>query len=228
MLAEEITAYSQHALLLGHVLWILAYGLILAKSSRDRLVGIPLVALFLNISWEALVFSNCYTMRGERGWCVPTAEREFALALAFVLALDIMLWFQALLITAARIKPLQALAVFVLAPLAAFWLHGYVIGAFHDRGGLVDSWIINLTMSALFVRLALVRARGEGLSFLAAVAKLLGSLAVVVGLWIEPATFSMHNERATAVYLLALGVLVLDVAYAVIVWRRQPPEDRVS
>jgi hypothetical protein len=87
---------------------------------------------------------------------------------------------------------------------------------------------MNAIMSGLFVRLALSRPKGEGLSFLAAIAKLLGSQMVTVGLWIAPEPYAMTGPRTVVVYGLAGAVLLLDLWYIALLWRRLPPDERLA
>ena len=156
----DLIATAGRALLLGHVLWILAYGLILARSARAGLLGIPLAAIILNISWEALLYGNCAGV-GLRDLCGPGLSGEWSLALSFILGLDILLLAQAFVLTASVSGPSRTALVFVVALVVVYVLHANLIGLTLDYRGLVDSWIMNAIMSALFVRLALGRPNGE-------------------------------------------------------------------
>jgi hypothetical protein len=226
-LQADVGGSASRALLLGHVLWILAYGLILARSHRDQLIGIPLAAIFLNITWEALVYSNCAGI-GMPQLCGPGLTGEWSLALAIVLALDVLLLVQAFVLTCARIGTLRTTAIFVISLALLYALHGNFLTATLDYRGLVDSWIINLLMSVLFVRLALSRPQGEGLSLLAGIAKGIGSLMVTIGLWIAPEPYAMSGVRAGIVYGLAAAVFIADLCYVTLLWRRQLVADRTG
>jgi hypothetical protein len=215
------------ALLLGHVLWIVAYGLILARSATARLLGIPLAAIILNITWETLLYANCPGV-GLRDLCGPPLGGEWSLALAFILALDILLLVQAFILTAAASGLARTSLVFIVALALVYVLHANLIGLSLDYRGLVDSWIMNAVMSALFVRLAFSRPKGEGLSFLAAIAKGLGSLMVAIGLWIAPEPYAITGVRTAAVYGLAIIVAALDLWYVALLWRRLPAGERLA
>lgn len=223
--SSDLIATAGRALLLGHVLWILAYGLILARSGRAGLLGIPLAAIILNITWEALLYGNCLGV-GLRDLCGPGLGGEWSLALSFILALDILLLVQAFVLTAAASGAGRTALVFIVALAAAYALHANLIGLTLDYRGLVDSWIINAVMSALFVRLALARPNGEGLSLLAGIAKFLGSQMVTVGLWIAPEPYALEGVRALVVYGLAAIVALLDLWYIGLLWRRLPAQER--
>lgn len=223
----DLIATAGRALVLGHVLWILAYGLILVRSARARRLGIPLAAIFLNITWETLLYTNCPGV-GLRELCGPGLGGEWSLALSFILALDVLLLVQAFVLTAAGAGLARTAIVFVVALAVIYLLHANLIGLTLDYRGLVDSWIMNAIMSGLFVRLALSRPRGEGLSFLAAIAKLLGSQMVTLGLWIAPEPYAITGLRTAVVYGLAAVVLLLDLWYIVLLWRRLPAEERLA
>ena len=223
----DLIATAGRALVLGHVFWIIAYGLILACSARSRLLGIPLAAIILNVTWEALLYTNCPGV-GPRDLCGPALSGEWSLVLSFILGLDILLLAQAFVLIAASSGLARTALFFVVALIVVWLLHSNVIGRTLDYRGLVDSWIVNAVMSGLFVRLALSRPNGEGLSFLAAIAKLLGSQMVTLGLWIAPDPYAMTDIRAAVVYGLAVAVAVLDIWYVLILWRRLPAADRVA
>ena len=120
------------------------------------------------------------------------------------------------------------LVVFVVALVVVYVLHANLIGLTLDYRGLVDSWIMNAIMSALFVRLALGRPNGEGLSWLAALAKFLGSQMVTLGLWIAPEPYALTGVRSVVVYGLAAVVAGLDLWYIGLLWRRLPPHERAA
>jgi hypothetical protein len=223
----DLIGTAGRALLLGHVLWIFAYALILARSARARLLGIPLAAIVLNITWEALLYTGCPGV-GLRDLCGPGLSGEWSLTLSFILGLDILILVQAFLITLADTGLVRTAVVFVIALAVGYFLHANLINLTLDYRGLVDSWIINTVMSALFVRLAYGRPNGEGLSFLAAVAKFLGSQMVTLGLWIAPDPYAMTGIRLGVVYGLAAAVAVLDLWYIVLLWRRLPPAERLA
>lgn len=223
----DLIGAAGRALLLGHVLWVLAYILILARSARARLLGIPLAAIVLNITWEMLLFANCAGV-SLRDLCGPALGGEWSIALSLILALDILLLVQAFVLTATGAGLAGTAVLFVVALPAVYVLHANLIGLTLDYRGLVDSWIMNAIMSALFVRLSLSRPKGEGLSFLAAIAKCLGSLAVAIGLWIAPEPYAITGLRISVVYGLAAAVLLLDLWYIALLWRRLPAEDRLA
>lgn len=223
----DLIGAAGRALLLGHVLWIFAYGLILARSARARLLGIPLAAIFLNITWETLLYADCAGV-GLRELCGPGLSGEWSIALSLILGLDLLLLAQAFVLTAASTGIARTALVFVVALAVVYALHANLIGLALDYRGLVNSWIINTVMSGLFVRLALSRPRGEGLSFLAAIAKCLGSFAVAVGLWIAPEPYAITGLRTAVVYGLATVVLLLDLWYIALLWRRLPADERLA
>lgn len=223
----DLIGTAGRALLLGHVLWVLAYGLILARSAKARLLGIPLAAIILNITWETLLYANCAGV-GLRELCGPGLSGEWSLALSFILGLDILLLVQAFVVTASVSGAARTALVFGVALVLVYVLHANLIGLTLDYRGLVDSWIMNAIMSGLFVRLALSRPKGEGLSLPAAIAKLLGSQMVTVGLWIAPEPYAITGPRTIVVYGLAAAVLLLDLWYVVLLWRRLPAEDRLA
>lgn len=225
--STDLIATAGRALLLGHVLWVLAYGLILSRSSNARLLGIPLAAIFLNVTWETLLYANCPGV-GLRDLCGPGLSGEWSLVLSLILALDILLLVQAFVLTAAAAGAARTALVFIVALGLVYALHTSLIGLTLDYRGLVDSWIINAIMSGLFVRLALSRPTGQGLSFLAGIARLLGSQMVTLGLWIAPEPYAITGMRTVVVYGLAAAVMLLDLWYVALLWRRLPAEERLA
>jgi hypothetical protein len=217
--ADVLRGYAERFLLLGHAFWIVTYALIGARMYRDGLLGIPLAALFLNITWEGTIYVNCPGIAAEL--CRPYLSGEWALALALMLTLDAILLAQAFAIAGGRYGRVVTTAFFAVALYVCFHLHVTFIASANDYRGVVDSWLSNAIMSGAFVWLARRRAYGEGLSLPAAYTKLIGSFLVAGGLFAFPqANGLITEERAMTVAALASIVAILDVWYIVLLTRK--------
>lgn len=218
--ADVLRGYAERFLLLGHAFWIVTYALIGARMYRDRLLGIPLAALFLNITWEATIYANCPGVAAAE-LCLPYLSGEWALALALMLTLDAVLLAQAFAIVSARSGRLVTAALFAAALCACYYLHVTFIGSALDYRGVVDSWLSNVVMSAAFLWLAYRRASGEGLSLPAAYTKLVGSLLVAAGLFVFPQANGMMTDVQAITVAASAGIAaILDVWYVALVTRR--------
>lgn len=226
-IVQALIPHSLQVILLGHVFWIVAYGFSALRAHRDGLLAIPAVAICLNITWEAIILSDCLLLGSFEGlsYCPGSMGDASMLAIATIFVLDTVLLVQALIITGRQRGLILSFLLFSLGLAAAFAFHLGFMAAIDDWGGVIDSWIINLVMSILFVVAAVSRPRAAGLSFTAGWTKMLGSLAVAVGLWIHPDGASLDPPRMEAFLWLALAVLLLDIVYIVLLAKRQPSQD---
>jgi hypothetical protein len=209
-------------LILGNVLWVIAYLLIIRASFHDRIYGIPLLAICLNITWELFFFLRCPMIppcaAGEEAKCLcPPLGFAGDLILGIWLLLDVVILYQ--LVWFGRphqfIPEIRRFFWSVVAGtlLVAFFWHYSYITFYDDRSGVEDAWGINLVMSGLFILMLFMRPHLKGLSPGAAVAKMLGSAFNALGLLVmRPFPFP-HHENPTMMYFLFSSVFFLDLAY---------------
>jgi hypothetical protein len=209
-------------LILGNVLWIIAYLLIIRAGCRDRICGIPLLAICLNITWELFFFLRCplvppCDVAKEAKCLCPPLGLAGELILAIWLLLDVAILYQLLWFGRAQqfIPEIRRFFYSVVAGtlLFAFLWHYSYITFYEDRSGIEDAWGINLVMSGLFILMLFMRPGLKGLSPGAAVAKMLGSALNALGLLVmRPFPFP-HHKNPTMMYFLFLTVFCLDLAY---------------
>lgn len=209
-------------LLIGNAFWVLAYMATIVMGFRDRAYGIPLLAICLNITWEAFFFFNCPmvppcgpTLIGD---CVcPSLDWPSRIIIDLWAVLDATILYQLLRYG----RPLQLIPEVrrYFYPLVAglllfgFAWHYSFISFFADVGGIEDAWVINLIMSGMFILMLFLRPKLEGLSLAAAVLKMLGSALNAVGLLLTmPYPFG-HHQNYNFLYFLFASVFCLDLVY---------------
>lgn len=230
--------YGYRLLYFAHFFWIIAYAAIIARSGRDRLIGIPVLVIPFNLFWELNAFTDCLPLRSglllldagayeavcnalpiatSRVFQVTFYHEAGYLIMGVWLALDVIILVQAASYGDYGTRQLGRLALparlVVLAILTylAFLIGARFMVATGDRGGFLTAWLINLVMSALFVILVLRRPHGQGLSVVAAWAKMLGSVLVAAwGMWIMPEVVNQQFPFLRAVFA---AVLAGDLAY---------------
>lgn len=218
--------------------WLLTYITIIIKCKRDRAYGIPFPNTCLNASWE-LIFAFdlagglppfAFPLRlGHLVWLVPDA---------FVIFQTVK--YGPSMYTLAFMKKYFR-AVFAFTFAAAFlMLYTYHFYS-RDVYGVASSWIINVFMSWLFIRMLLSRLQKvmpdgtiQGMSVKAAWFKLIGNAAGVAFCFFWwPAQFGttgkfLHNgipvyEPISYVFLYILYAIniTLDIALIVMLRRRE-------
>jgi len=203
-------------LVLGFVLWAIAYALIIRQGFLDKTYGIPWFSLCLNFSWEIFMAVYCPSQSRTLGgvYC-PGSHGIWLPLLGLWCLLDAIIFTQFLIygrhqktVMGRFFYPIvigffgfSALAV----PLFIFY--------FSDTDGQGLAWILNLVMSTLFIVLYFSRPDLKGLSLGAAWAKMLGSLFMVV-------TFPSLTRISALLYLLAFCIFVADSIYVFLLTSR--------
>lgn len=238
---EEIPLLTSILVILGNVLWILAYVCFVRIGFRQRTYALPLVAVCLNFSWEIL-----FTLVWK-----PTLEPTLYLRIVWLL-LDVVIFYQLLrfgrrtqqYLLVRRHYFFAVLGTFGLALLGLFLFERDLLltQVFLDFSGSLLGLLINLVMSVLFVFLFLDRGL-LGLSHAGAWLKMLGTGLIAIGNVVyytalpevvyqvfyhaEGSTGPLFEKPGpTAVtpelfYYLFAAIFVFDVAYiALITWAR--------
>ncbi|MCD1258579.1 hypothetical protein B5M42_006995 [Paenibacillus athensensis] len=159
-----LSTEAQWLLALGSALfWTMAYVLLILKGFRDRTCGMPLAALCANLAWELLW-----------AFILPFHPVQQIVTVIW-LALDGVILLQLLRYSQNGLSP-RTLRITVGALFAiALLLHVGTAVELHDPQGKYSAFAINLMMSLLFIRMALIRGRfGQSLGI--AWTKMLGTL----------------------------------------------------
>ncbi len=211
------------------VFWLFAYVAIIWRGFKDRSLGIPMVALSANISWEA-IFSFIYIP--------PNKLIHYSSIIWFCFDLPIAL--QCVLYGANDSQPklLQKnLRLFFLASLSiSFLIIVRFIYDFNDKKGAYSGYGINLMMSILFVGMLIQRDSILGQSIYIALGKWLGTFfaffASFFGSAIDiNATLNVHQilteiisnqtySLKSTVKVLYPIIFMIDVFYIVLMYRK--------
>lgn len=153
----------------GCVLWMVAYVFIISQAHRDKAYGMPMLALALNITWEAVSFFFCE--RPVMLWAVIEG---------IWLAIDAVILWQFLRYGKDEALPFGLRKLFypltVIALATCFIFHYTWLKFWDDKLLFVNAFIINLVMSVLFIQLWWKRHPSDkGLSLTAAWCKLGGT-----------------------------------------------------
>ncbi len=208
--------------------WTAVYVETIRKSFRDKAYGIPVPNTCLNFSWELIFSFNLagglpkffFPLQvGHLLWLLPNAFNVYQ-TLKFGPGIQKHEWVR-------RHFYELFVATFVVSFMLIYTYHSYA----HDVYGVASSWIINVLMSWLFIRMYLDRrtdvvADGSirGMSLRAAWFKLVGNAAGALFCYFWwPAQFAsgtlVHNgvtvpepQSWTFLYLLYIVNIALDIA----------------
>jgi hypothetical protein len=212
---------------LGNLLWMLTYFLVIASGFSRKYLGIPVVAVTLNITWELIITVFCPKAPPIR-LCQLDPFGEWYLTT--IILLDFIILYQALRWGAKQLD--RAFLKKHFNTFLACWLafafvsqHTYIAYR-RDVNGTLTSWIINLVMSSLFVSLAL-RKPDAPLPRAVAWTKILANSSISAGLILYPLS-QLPSFRAalsvTFVYLLLVSVFILDSFYLYLLYQRRRQE----
>jgi hypothetical protein len=206
------------AIILGSLLWTVTYLLIVRAGFKGRTYGIPMLALCLNITWEAIFAADCPMMPCPSGTCICPATNWMGKVIEYSwLGIDVLLLYT--LLRWGRSKQAEPFArryfygiVAGMMVLAGAWHYGFLT-FYGDIGGMEDAWVIDLIMGFLFVHMAVFRKDTEGLPLSAAWTKLGGNVFTALGMLMnDPFPFPGHDSYLFIYYLFA-AVVALDVLY---------------
>lgn len=229
---HDVRALGLAAGALSSLFWTIAYALILLRGRRDRLPGMPLIALGANLAWEIL-FLVITLANGVR-------DVRLAMLVPWTV-LDVGIVVQCCLYGRSDVRhPLVArhfglfltgVLLFALAVELTF------VVEMRDAIGWYLAFGQNLMMSALFVSMLLRRGSARGQSVPIAVSKMLGTFfAFVLALFWSPPTLHEHwstllparyTPISPLIAVLYTGIFTLDVAYIVLLRQKVREERRV-
>jgi hypothetical protein len=202
------------------LLWTLAYLLIILRARRDRVYGMPIVALSANLAWEFW-----YTFVELPPHPDPTKHAAQFWVNFIWFVFDVAILWQTL-----RYGPRQFAWLGRAGFYAMFVLTLGITGTgvillnkeFHDVFGVRASFVQNLMMSGLFLGMLGARRSTAGQSVGIALSKLGGTFLAALGVLLyPPAPVYRHSVLLPFLYG---AILVLDLLYTVLVRRlgREP------
>jgi hypothetical protein len=185
--------------------WTLVYILIIKRGFQDKSLGMPVVALCANISWE-FIFSFIY----------PHAPPQFYVNVVWFL-FDVVILFQALKfgrfdfnknLPAKLFYPVFALTLVM--SFCAVLLTSY---EFKDFDGKYAAFGQNLMMSVMFVSMLLRRNSVAGQSIYIALFKMLGTL-------LPSILFFLLFPASLLLNFLYVAIFIFDLIYFIMLCRK--------
>jgi hypothetical protein len=197
------------------LLWTLAYLLIILRARRDRVYGMPIVALSANLAWEFW-----YTFVELPPHPDPTKHAAQFWVNFIWFVFDVAILWQTL-----RYGPRQfawlGRAGFYLMFVLALGITGAAVillnKEFHDVFGVRASFVQNLMMSGLFLGMLNARRSTAGQSVGIALSKMGGTFLAALGVLLYPP--APVYEHSVLLPFLYVAILVLDLLYTGLVRR---------
>jgi hypothetical protein len=185
--------------------WTLTYLFIIKRGFQDKTLGMPLVALCANISWE-FIFSFIY----------PHGVPQYYVNVVWFL-FDVVILFQALKfgkfdfnrnLSARLFYP-----VFGLTLVMSFCAVLFVSREFKDYDGKYAAFGQNLMMSVMFVSMLLRRGSVKGQSIYIALFKMIGTL-------LPSILFLLLFPASALLIFLYVAIFIFDLIYFVMLYRK--------
>lgn len=207
---------------LGCALWTIAYGLLLQKGRQDKVHTLPMLAICLNLTWEAMavfVLPN-----PSKIWTVL----EWSWLLVDIGLLALLLAYGARHQRVAEIRR-HFHVIVVLTLIACFVGQLSFTLTFGDLLGFIVAFIINLIMSVLFVMLYFERQDTLlGLSYGAAWLKLVGTSCTCIQCAVLLPAMRPDIPSWGFLYFLYVSIFVFDALYVGLLTRRRRQLRRAS
>lgn len=185
--------------------WTLVYILIIKRGFEDKVLGMPLVALCANISWE-FIFSFIY----------PHDAPQYYVNIVWFL-FDVVILVQALKFGKFDFNPRLPLKLFypafALTFLMSFCAVLLVSREFKDWDGKYAAFGQNLMMSVMFVSMLLRRASVKGQSIYIALFKMIGTL-------LPSILFFLYYPKSLLLDYLYVSIFIFDLIYFVMLYRK--------
>ena len=183
------------------ICWLVAYVLIIYKGFVDKCLGMPLIALCTNISWE-FIFSFIHP------YPPPLIYINY-----LWLLFDCIIFLQAIKFGSCEFTSLWVfLSYFVLSLVLSFCAVLFITWEFKDFDGVYAGFGDCLMMSAMFISMFIHRDSLAGQSIYIASSKLIGTLfASIVSFDAGPFSYLF-----TYLYI---SIFVLDSIYLGMVWK---------
>lgn len=186
------------------VAWSYTYAALIRRGAVDKYVGMPVVAMVLNLAWE---FTYAFVL--------PTPSAQKTVNVVWV-GLDLIICYQALKYgrkdypwVSARIFPWAVAALLGYATV----FHILLGREFADYYGIYGAQGINVYMSGAYINLLRRRGSSAGQSMHVAVAKCAGTFSVTLMF------LAMFPERWLLLFF-GLTVFALDLGYCTLLYRQ--------
>ncbi|OWY63495.1 hypothetical protein B7486_52805 [cyanobacterium TDX16] len=188
--------------ILSGIFWTITYLLIIRRSIQDQSVGMPLVALCMNISWE-FIFSFVF----------PSHKPQLYVNYVWSF-LDLVIVIQYLKFNkfefSKHFPPNFFHPNFFSTLAVSFFNMLFITYDFgRDRGAIYTAFQINLIMSMLFIYMLLSRGNFRGQSMYIAIAKTIGTAYASLSLYLS-------GSSSMLLIYLYLSIFLFDLAYSVL------------
>jgi hypothetical protein len=213
-----MTTVTFFALISG-IFWTITYLLILQRSIQDRIIGMPMVALCMNIAWE-FIFSFIYS-----------SDKPQLYVNYIWFCFDLVIVTQYLKLNQAAFAEHLSEKLFYPAFCSVLAIGFFnMLFATTELGTLLGShytaFEINLIMSVLFIYLLLSSDRTQGQSIYIATTKMIGTAFASVMSFLEFPSSPLLNFLYVAIFL-------CDGAYTVLLYQKLAvpdlrPEQEIS
>ena len=192
------------------VFWTLTYLLIIRRGFHDKALGMPVVALCANISWE-FIFSFIY----------PHGSPQIYVNVVWLL-FDSVIVFQALKFGVrdfpGSVPTKLFYPFFTLTLLLSFSAVLFVTREFKDWYGKYAAFGQNLMMSALFVTMLVKRNSAAGQSLFIALFKMIGTLLASI-------LFFRLVPSSELLKFFYVAIFIFDLIYTVMLYQMLRRED---
>lgn len=199
-------SFTQNLDLLGDVLWMVTYLLLIWIAFRDRVPGIPAIAICLNFTWE-LVYTVAH----------PPPNKVHLIVQLFWLALDCVIVYQVFRFGNRPPMTKRHYNIgFLVGIVLAFF--GHLIYLQHyaetDPYGSVLAYFINLVMSLTFITMFYDRPDRKGISQSVAWTKMLATAVITLSVFLQ-----FRNDIRPVGMMLYLGLCtaIFDTYYIYLV-----------
>jgi hypothetical protein len=203
------TALSHFLMIGSGLFWTITYLLILRRGYKDKLYGMPMVALCANLSWE-FTFAFVY----------PHPQPQLFIDYLWLL-FDVGILVQYFLYGRGefprQLPPKFFYGTFLFTLVYCALTIAFMAREFNDYIGIYAAFAQNLMMSVLFVRMLLKRNSSAGQSLYIGLSKCIGTVFPSV-------LFYLYFPKSYLLILLYCGIFVLDVVYMLLLYSRMKAE----
>ncbi len=216
----QFTIWSPTVLagVLGCFLWIVTYVLVAIDCQRRKTYGIPLVAICMNFTWEAMA-----------AFVWPNPILTFHLAEYAWFAVDVVIVYYLLRFGRAQQVIPEIRDNFYLVVAATMVLAGVgqycFTRTFDDPLGYILAFMINMVMSALFIFMYFARRDASDTTYRVAWLKMIGTLGTCVMCFFFMRIIHPHLGEKGLSYVfytyLYVGTFVLDATYVLLLRRHR-------
>lgn len=190
------------------IFWTLAYLFIIQRGQRDHTYGMPLAALFANISWE-FIFAFVH----------PSHGIQRAVNVVWF-ALDVVIVGQALRYGRREFATMSAATfygMFALGMATAFPLVWLISQQFDNWAGAYAAFGQNLMMSILFIAMWYRRTSPRGQSLSIAICKGLGTLSASAAFY----RYTNISHHSVVLPFLYVAIALYDAIYIALLYRQK-------